>query len=167
MKWRSGTFTVLGLDPGGTTGWWTWVGGIVFGPDGPWFDKVAHTAGELTDKPHYMLLEGLVGQARSDNYVIVCEQFDYRSQKSHATLISKEYIGIVERQVLEWNDPDRVELVMQSPALKTFWNNGKLQKMGMYSAGKTHANDACRHALYYLAFKFPYANQLKLLDSLR
>jgi hypothetical protein len=142
------TQKVLILDPGGSTGW------TLF------HDTVMVGHGQLPGPgpepgPHHKALWDLLHRAwraepEQGQLRIICERFDHRNREA-ASLISKEYIGIVNLFLqkvsaytsVAWQGADQAKL---------FATNDKLQKMGLLirpiTANK-HANDTVRHFVYY------------------
>ena len=83
---------------------------------------------------------------------IICERFDFRMKaRTGLELISRELIGVINLYV---DMHDNCTLVMQSPgqAIGGYWSNDKLKKYHLYRTGNDHANDACRHLMYWYKF---------------
>lgn len=142
---------VLALDPGET------VGVAVF--DGPncvmlaQAPVLANEAGELQAGPLINELRRII--CKWDPKVIVCEEYRvYRwkaKQHVQSDLFTPRLIGGIEYVCDELKKP----LIKQTAHIaKTFVTDDKLKVWGLYtpSAGKKHARDAIRHAIYFLIF---------------
>lgn len=92
---------------------------------------------------------------------IICERFEFRHgiHRHHgANMFSRQLIGIVNLySQFDKGTHDHNCVVLMQPAMKdnetTFFNNKRLKSMGLYKAGRDHANDAVRHLLYWAKFK--------------
>jgi hypothetical protein len=148
-------YRILGLDPGGATGWATYSAMRIPGLKAPGeyeYYEQAWTGGTLDDPKHHRVLEDLLGNQHVQGYTIVCERFDDRAQGHHVELVSREYIGVVETFCQERNVP----LVMQMPAqAKTFVTDAALKKLDLWTPGHVHRHyrDALKHVLFYLVNK--------------
>lgn len=128
--------TVIGVDPGGTTGLAAWAPGmklhlLELAPDDSvdWLSEVA----QGTLKKHFVV----------ERYTITAATAKMSQQ--HDAL---EIIGALKFLVRKYGHT----LTMQTPAeAKAFSTDEKLKNIGWYQAGKPHARDASRHALLYLA----------------
>jgi hypothetical protein len=161
------TIVVLGLDPGGTTGWAkvtitakdkssTWSSGT------PFWD-----AGEIDHPNHYLALDSLISTklrpARQDSELhLLCEGFDNRANPA-AELVSLEYIGVVKR----WAQMHpHVKAQYPSPSRKEWASDKKLKALGLYESTKGgHLNDARRHVVRYLCTEkhfYPMLEQLRV-----
>lgn len=153
---------VLGIDPGGTTGY-----ALLD------LESYSWEQGELGPEEHHRDLYFQLVVLKPD--IIICESFDYRIVESKGTkmpgvnLISREYIGIVKLYTEMF---PTTTLVMQSPAQggggtkhSGFWKNEKLKKVGLHAApgGRQHMNDATRHVLYWLTFTHKDSKYLHML----
>lgn len=176
----SGTTSILGLDPGGTTGYALYQAQTLVTPDGDleWFDEKWHQ-GELGPLPHHDILFDMLGRFQTTNFIIVCESFEYRRRPEDAgrdniVLDSKEYIGIVKlfqmQRMLALDGKAGVQRVVFQTASegKGFWfkqkDPAKLKKLKLYRPGSVHINDATAHALHYMTFKL---NLRQLLERLK
>lgn len=188
MRLRPGVLTILGLDPGGTTGWCMYRASIPtvdpsLGPveflDEKWL------YGELGPGAHHLQLHDFLAFMHTDNFIIVCESFEFRQgkQRDNIVLDSKEYIGIVKLygQTCETthHSVSLPEIVFQTASYgKGFWypkaqgtqrrDATKLKAIGMYHPGSTHMNDATAHVLQYLTFKMhrnDWLHKLKEADA--
>lgn len=137
---------LLSLDPGGTTG------GVILDSTAP----TVFNGFQLEKENHHSVLWSLLLAHSPD--VIVCEDFDYRviegGQRKGIELISRDYIGII--KLYNQTHGKEKQLVMQKPAYavgkKAFFTDDMLKRMGLYTKGAPHTNDAVRHLLMYLCF---------------
>ena len=147
--------TILGLDPGGTTGVAVCTTQIR-----------SLQAYQFEESNHHIALWSYLQTL--DPETVVCEDFKWRPHlqpgrgaERAIELVSVEYIGITRLWTL---DKGR-ELVLQQPSQgKQFWTDDKLKKIGVYKPGMPHAMDAVRHVLYYVSFTLQdrhYINMLK------
>lgn len=122
---------ILGIDPGGTTGW-ALVRDLLEVVDG----------GETRDRD-----EVLLQIPRADE--IVVESFRLRPSKGRALggerLVASEIIGAVE-EALEREG--RKPPVLQDPSVKRLLPDPALRALGLWLPGRGHARDAIRHAGY-------------------
>lgn len=142
------TQKILALDPGGATGWALFhdlhlaAHGQLPGP-GP--EPGPHHGALWTLLHNTWHAAPVQGQLH-----IICERFDHRNREA-ASLISKEYIGIVKLFLEEV--PAYTELTWQgADQAKKFATNEKLRKMGLLISpmiANKHALDAVRHFVYY------------------
>jgi len=165
------TIRILGLDPGGTTGWALFSAEERYEHDDKAvvYDKPKFTCGELGagDKhEHHNELYELMELQQSDNYIIVCESFEYRNTaRAGLELISKEYIGVVklfaQQRMLGLSSQ---RLVFQTASMgkitqKSFVKKRNLQKLGLwYSTDGNHAMDGYGHLLFWMIH---YGNVMK------
>jgi hypothetical protein len=123
---------ILGLDPGGTTGWALY-------ENGDW------KRGQLGPHEHHEELWTMLHGIDPDT--IVCESFEHRPHLPKAVLISRDYIGVVTL----WAELNQRTLHMQTPAMgKKFWSDKKVKHLDLWIPGQQHAMDATRHVLMYL-----------------
>jgi len=142
----------IAFDPGKTTGFAT--GEIISG-------DMRLDAKPGLDLPRVMLVQ--TAQAKMThadifNWLneykpdyIICERFDFRNRaRTGLELISRELIGVVN---LYTGLNTNCALVMQTASQgKGHWTNDKLKAAHLYRKGQDHANDACRHLLYWYRF---------------
>lgn len=174
-----GKLVIIGLDPGGTTGWALYTANVIHNVDGqPEYYNEAYNAGQIGPGPHHLRLWHLLEQWTTVNTIIVCESFEFRRNDRDATrdnivLVSKEYIGVVNLYAQTFEEttsglPGEFKVVFQTAAMgKGFWDDRKLEVVGLLQTPKTtwpHANDAMRHILQYMVFKM---NRQDLLQPLR
>lgn len=80
--------------------------------------------------------------------IVVCEDFIYTKEtlkKSRQTW-STEGIGLLKFLAVRY----QLDLTIQAPAdAKTFSTKQKLERLGWWTPGQDHANDASRHLLLY------------------
>lgn len=174
QDFRDGSLHILALDPGGTTGWASYSSQIVHDPIcEEWlFTNEQWTHGELGPGPHHKKLYDLLSFGDEINFHIVCESFEYRhnkkdSQRENIVLDSKEYIGVVKHfEQARLQEHGRVVFQTASEG-KGFWfpkkDPAKLKKVGLYTPGSMHMNDATAHLLHYLTFKLKNQEYLKKL----
>jgi hypothetical protein len=142
-------FRVIGIDPGGTTGWATYSAYRTYDMiDKVYtYEDVEWTCGQLGPDPHHLALEQLLGLQRVRYYTVVCERFTDRVTGHSVDLTAREYIGVIQKYCQE----DEVDLVMQMSAqAKKFTNSKNLRELGLYRAKDKHAMDAYKHCLWYL-----------------
>jgi hypothetical protein len=173
------TFRILALDPGGVTGWATYTALRMITPNSlhvgqkislpfsndlyEYFDE-EWSGGQLGEfngkkwapKKHHNDLETLLGMQHVQDFTVVCESFEYRNESpSGLVLMSREYIGVVERFCQERNVP----LVMQKAAVgkvtkKSFVRKENLERLGLWVKGGAstwnHMMDADGHLLQYM-----------------
>jgi hypothetical protein len=180
-----GKLSIIGLDPGGTTGWALYTADVIHHPVDPdiavptvEFYNENFVSGQKGPGHHHLRLWHLLEQWTTVNTIIVCESFEFRRNekdrsRDNIVLDSREYIGVVnlyEQYYHETtsNQPGVFEVVYQTAALgKGFWTDKKLAAVGKFAAPKTtwpHANDAMRHLLHYMVFKM---NRQDLLIPLK
>lgn len=169
-----GKLTILGLDPGGTTGWALYTADVIHNLAGerptPEFYNARFDAGQIGPGPHHRRLWGLLEQWTVTNTIFVCESFEYRRNpkdrgRDNIVLDSKEYIGVLNLYQQQYDheanlrsgNHHRMKTVYQTAATgKGFWTDEKLKAVNKFSTPKTrwpHANDAMRHLLHYMSFK--------------
>jgi hypothetical protein len=125
---------LLGLDPGGDTGWALWE------------DHQFTDFGWFSAEAHHVELWQLLTKACAD--VIICESFE-RDADPASLLVSIEYIGTVKT----FASMSATRLVMQGSAIKRWADDKKLRKYGVRHKNwykERHAVDGERHVLYYL-----------------
>lgn len=130
---------LLALDPGEALGWALFVDGTLA------------ACGQVSTRraPAKALAELFATQPTE----VVCE--DYRvynhrlREHSWSKLFTAKLVGGIQLKCAELDVP--LTMQMASTA-KGFCSDDKLKKWGLYQVGKRHANDAIRHAVYYLLF---------------
>jgi len=147
---------LLGLDPGGSTGWASYDD----------TNAINWKQGQLGPGPHHDELYDLMYEAkpqfldsnRIDPLIVICESFQYRNNLDKAELDSVEYIGVVKYwRTQEYN----VQVVWQTPAegkiredlpgrKGSFVQRRHLEKLGLWIPGQRHAMDALGHIIYYI-----------------
>jgi len=131
---------VVALDPGGTTGWAFW------DSDRSTFGQITEE-GQLGPGSHHTELWVLLRTFEPN--VVVCESFLYR-QQANAVLVSCEYIGVTELFCQVKHTP----LIYQTASVIHGggpWDDVALKKLGLWTRGARHANDAKLHLINYLA----------------
>lgn len=160
-------FHVIGLDPGGTTGW----GRVLFRPSRPTRMSELHlsdfilTTGELRGEFHHDTLYRMMEERWNDypdlRPEFVTEPFQFRqyaeAKRSDVELISREYIGVM-RLFCQHHARD----LPHAPTLYDRFNAGqakdyvpnlKLEKIGWLVTPQhpnRHRNDALRQIVKYL-----------------
>lgn len=168
-------YRVLALDPGGTTGWSTYTAQRMSAPSETlgapevweYYDE-KWDCGQIGPDEHHQELFDFLGSMQTQEFVIVCESFEFRNQsggsrdRDNIELISKEYIGIVklfqrQRMVMPVSASGSQQLVMQTAGkAKGFipdkgpQANKKIKDAGLWYPNSKHAMDATRHLLWYL-----------------
>jgi hypothetical protein len=162
---------IIGLDPGGTTGWAKLeVVDLDNGSPTMW------NFGQIGPEPHHNDLDIFLGQEHvRGGMTIVCEHFDWRPSKQaqvygdrKVELISREYEGVVHRFHQERartpNAP--VVLVLQQPSEALgFVKDANIKALDLWWPGHKHAMDALRHILYYLVKQGPADIQRAVLEA--
>ena len=139
--------SLLSIDPGETVGWSYWE-----------YDRAKY-CGQLELGPHRVgwgvTLHKLLGRFRPS--VIVIERFSLYAWKAKSQSWSEMYtsrvIGAVEIWAQLQSPP--IKVVFQGAGVaKPFCTNDKLRQWGLLQTVTQlrHANDALRHACYYLLF---------------
>lgn len=146
-------YTVLGYDPGGTTGWAA-IGvykEAILDPEFRITDNIAFwTAGEFIgneeDQVDCMIaLTHAWPEAR-----IVCEDFVLRKFNSARELLSPVRITAMFRYGIR--DSNRAIILQQPSLAMTAVTDARLKKLGFWPplSGQEHARDAVRHAFTWL-----------------
>lgn len=147
-------FTVVALDPGGTTGWAAYQAERLWNPLEERFEYVneSFSSGQLGPGDHHNELDILLGHLHTQDYHIISERFEYRNQsRAGLDLSSREYIGVAKRFAQERCVP----LWLQSAAqAKGFVKDRHLEKLGLWSPGMKHAMDSYRHLLYWFIYTY-------------
>lgn len=129
---------LLSLDPGETLGWCEFR-----------YGQLART-GQRRIKS-FRDFEVLIQNVAPD--VIVCENYKVYAHKAAehigSEVVTVQYIGAIKLIAQQRGIP--VVLQMASQA-KGFATDQKLRGWSLYQTNKRHANDAIRHACYYLLF---------------
>jgi hypothetical protein len=185
---RSGMLHVLALDSGGSTGWAMYQA-ETWKDSNRWPDVVSESPilqGQLGPDKHHSELWDLLGTMHVTNFIIVCESFEYRGEdRANISLISKEYIGVVELFTQDRNRTLPADIQVRHvpqtaatgkgfwypkvPGKKASWDPRKLQAVGLYqpTTNGRHINDATAHLLAWLSFG-PWKRQewiMKLKDA--
>lgn len=141
---------IIGLDPGGTTGW-----ASLDTNSGEW------THSQLGPHEHHLELEKCLESVLPRKmHALVCESFEYRrDQRDNVQLVSREYIGVVKLFAQKYGTPVVFQTASQG---KAFWKDEKLKLCNLHVPGNPHANDATRHVLAYM---LRYQRSTPLLQS--
>lgn len=176
---------IMAFDPGGTTGWakhlllspeelYRWAPGA---PPDVWsggqldqdYDtrKVAkYSTKKATDNHpsgHHCALWDLLAVENPD--VVVVENFVYEVRRNQGVdqpgivLISRDYIGVIEL----WCKMTMTPMMVRTRNALKMWDDEKLKKLGLYTKGARHRNDATRHLLDYIVTTLGRTDYLKPL----
>lgn len=139
---------ILGLDPGGTTGFammeTDWTG--TYGPD-------LYYPGQF--KSDFYELENVLGkfiEKYSDGIVVVesYRLYPWKLQdQTWSVLQTPRFIGAIEYLLYKMQIPVAFQGAGQG---KNFCTDDKLKEWELYQTGKRHANDAIRHICSWLIF---------------
>jgi hypothetical protein len=130
------TTTILGLDPGGTTGVSLVSFGLTSEPKVLWFNQIPDGLRGFLNWYH---------NAHHDWDFVVCESFTLRPGVHGADITPTYIIG-----ALEALEQYRTKVHYQAPSMKKLCDDDALKRLGMYQPGNPHANDAIRHSIIYL-----------------
>lgn len=144
--------SVLGLDPGNTTGW----AHVVCWPDPPIRVKLL-ACGQIQttsfDSEMYATLDLLLCSLAPSADVWVMESYNIYQDKIHqhtwSDVPTLRLIGFI--QCLAALNCKRIEFQTAATG-KSFMTDDRLKKYKMYQTNRRHANDAIRHCLSYLMF---------------
>lgn len=146
-------YTIIGYDPGGTTGWA--VLGIfpeaIEDEDYLIQENIAFwSIGEISDRNENKHARELLELARAwSGAKIVGEQFILRKFLSSSELLSPVRVNAKFEYALEEAMPGRQIIWQQAELAMSTITDLRLQKMGLYAPtiGKEHGRDGLRHAL--------------------
>lgn len=162
--------TVLGFDPGGTTGFAKFKG--IKSSAGTWL-AYDFDCGYLGPAKHHEALDMLVKTefSTTDELHLITESFEFRNEhRDNVELISRNYIGILELiavQIKPYVFHQQTAYLGKVVDRKTpgFVTPIALKKLGLWRTPKTtwkHSMDAYGHVLYYMLFnqehKFEFAH---------
>jgi hypothetical protein len=136
---REGRALIIGVDPGDTTGLARWDGEMFFRA------QVNVCSEHILTYVRHIIKPG---------DLVVCERFviGTGTARKHRAVRATEVIGALREYTLEHN----ARFVLQSAAdAKRFASNKLLRRIGWYTPGLTHANDAARHVLLAVARERP------------
>jgi hypothetical protein len=163
------TYRIIALDPGGTTGWATYTAGrMVWDSSGTEYYDEKWACGQLGPHEHHNELDIWLGIQQTEQYVIVCESFEFRNldrrHRDNINLMSREYIGVAKRFAQERQVPLRLQTASLAKGL--FPDSGphankKIKDAGLWHPNQKHAMDATRHLLWYLVNR---DNRLDLVE---
>jgi hypothetical protein len=158
---------IIGLDPGGTTGWATYTS-----------DLRDWSFGQMGPEEHHEQLDQFLGIQHVRDTVIVVEEFEWRTSKPqmaaygdrYVELISKEYIGVVKRWYQERGSLQGLTLLIKpAGVIKPFVKDANIKKLGLWKPGYKHAMDATRNVLWFLIHskdpRVPTTLRLELLQK--
>jgi len=129
---------ILALDPGVTTGYAV---GIV---EGTTFSYMLNGQAKLTPGDLHTMLSSISPS------IIIAEAFEYRNRaRSGLELFSRNLLGVTEAYA------EKLDVKLTEPSAGYglgFFDNAKLEKLGLYRAGLPHAMDATRHLLQWVQY---------------
>lgn len=155
------TFRILGLDPGGTTGWGSFTSEERYDPTSKAtvYTKYKFECGQIGPEPHHDELWELLELQQTDHFIIVCESFEYRNRaRAGLELVSKEYIGLVNLFYRQRMQIPGQSLFFQTAAMGKVQPNHKnsfvkprnLKRLGLWWPGHGHAMDGYGHVLFWM-----------------
>lgn len=137
--------TILGIDPGHTTGWCKFR------------DQALLGRGQLNTREFDNYTVEKLRELIADTDVVVIE--DYRvyrwkaRQHIGSELLTSQVIGGIEMLCSYLNSGRNINIYKQPAHLaKGFVTDTKLHEWGFYVRGNKHSNDAVRHACYWQLF---------------
>jgi hypothetical protein len=143
---------IMSIDPGGTTGWATFViplsptGNLIW--NGP-LRRMLSDAGQLSKTDHHDNLREVLSRQRPD--LIILERFEKRNN-DFSLLISCEYIGVVKLYGQQYRCP----VVMQGASQALVWCDDVkmkvLEALVLPYTPNKDANAARKHLVYFLVF---------------
>jgi hypothetical protein len=139
---------VIGFDPGNGTGCF---GAIIYLYEGgPTWSLTTHDELESASAVRDWLVNFVERVVETPHVLVGIERYviTTRTPKLSRQPAAMEIIGVV-KEVCEVHDLN-YHLQMKSEVIK-LGSDTKLRKLGWYSSGQGHANDAARHALTALA----------------
>lgn len=138
--------TIIGLDPGETTGFCILLDGHLV--------EAGQLATETVKLGIPLIHAKLKGLGAFKQPAIVVYE-DYRvyawktDQHTWATLHTPQMLGVIESLAYIEGLKTKSQMAQQP---KQFCTDAKLKEWGYYRKGERHARDAIRHACYYLLF---------------
>jgi Holliday junction resolvasome RuvABC endonuclease subunit len=127
--------TILGVDPGGTTG---------FAQITVEESEIVHF--EMWQRGDLLEVFDDVSNALVSATEVVAERFQGPVRDRFFDLAPAEVIGVIKLAALEQKTPVHWQTASQ---VKNYFNDKRLREFGVYTRGMPHGNDAMRHALYY------------------
>lgn len=141
---------ILALDPGETTGWAYFDGGITIevgqqvtkeiGPSFDWLhDRLVQMAfAQTPEQPRAHL--------RYEDYRV----YEWKAKDhSWSPVHTLRWIGAIQVAAYLTGTPNSCTMASHA---KAFWTDDKLKHFGLYPTGLRHGKDALRHLLYYMLF---------------
>lgn len=128
--------SVIAVDPGLTTGW------AILDPDG------GFRSGEVKGPYHFLVRIYEMVRSQAFDYDLVVERYTITPETAKKSRQSDplEIIGALKFMAAYY----KAGFSMQGPAeAKAFSTDSKLKRMGWFTPGMGHANDAARHLLCY------------------
>lgn len=144
---------ILAVDPGGTTGWASWIDGVVsWGQTPGGIEGVARGDNGLVywGPPHTAVRIPVGGYHTPDVLIIERYTIGERTVKFSRQSDALEITGLLKAVSLE----NGVLPVLQQPRdAKRLFTDDRLRQMGWWAKGEEHARDALRHLGFYCARK--------------
>lgn len=159
------TISIMGVDPGGTTGWARLNITTGGSQETLWSQGKAYwDSGELDYPDHHLALDRLLSTKlrpvrHPHALTLICEGFDNRANPA-AQLISLEYIGVCKRWAQQ---RPHIVTLYPSPPEKEWASDKKLKALDLYEPGHKDINDAKRHIVSYVCTKMRYYPMLEQL----
>lgn len=147
---------LVGVDPGGTTGLVMWRPG----------SSALEWFAQYTPQEAVANIWSLIDRQEFPVHV-ACERFDITPKTGK---MSRQYdalyvTGALKLKIEVHNTAHGTEHVFKQYArsdAKTFANNERLKKLGWYTSGREHTNDACRQLIMHIGEVYPEILQLML-----
>lgn len=165
---------IIGLDPGGTTGWAKYDALYLPDPDNdgkPMLVEEDFSVGQFGPHEHHDDLYQQLEMWHIHNYTIVTESFEFRQykQRDNINLMSREYIGIAKLVAQQRKCKFAKYAAGLSKGLlpdKGPDANKKLKAMGWYTPSMKHSNDAARVLAYHMISQLGRSDLTKSWRSL-
>lgn len=141
---------LVGLDPGGTTGWAVLMIGreAMLDPELRILNNIAlYTHGEITGDEHSQIdeIEGMIDSW--PGCAVVREDFTLRTQNKDKSVLSPVRLGFGIDHIMYKRGR---QIFTQEPSLaKVTATDDRLKSWGLYRPGSEHARDATRHAITF------------------
>jgi len=134
----------MALDPGVTTGYA--IGSLteLASPCSYEFSLELNGQAKLSTRQLQLTLSSIAPD------IVIAEAFDYRNRaRSGLELYSRNLLGVTEA----WCESSNTKLTEPSAGYGLgFFDNAKLERLGIYRAGLPHAMDATRHLLQWMQY---------------
>lgn len=155
-------FRVVGLDPGGTTGWFQFDAEKDALSKDLKFVEWKITPLQFGPHEHHGELYAALEHSHIHDYYLVYESFEFRQnkQRDNINLMSREYIGVAKLFAYERGLYHNGRVVSYTAGTSKGFipdkrvgglaANAKLRAMGWYFPGMKHSSDAARVAAYFM-----------------